>query len=170
MSWESISFWIEHHPGLASWVQAVGSIAAILFAVFVAGRDSRLRRRSEAEAKTQALARAYTSVDDAFRRAASAFATADEMSLDRATMASINNDLNRAQQHLKEVISSPGVDSKIYSELFVVRTSVEDLAHALNAFSQATEHVPEFLESARKAINRIASSREKLGRISAASS
>ena len=29
MSWECISYWIEHHPGLASWVQAVFSIIAI---------------------------------------------------------------------------------------------------------------------------------------------
>lgn len=29
MSWECVSYWIEHHPGLASWVQAVFSIIAI---------------------------------------------------------------------------------------------------------------------------------------------
>lgn len=32
MSWEVVSCWIESHPGLASWVQAVGSIAAIMAA------------------------------------------------------------------------------------------------------------------------------------------
>lgn len=35
MSWECISYWIEHHPGLASWVQAIGSILAIVGAVAV---------------------------------------------------------------------------------------------------------------------------------------
>lgn len=29
MSWEVVSCWIESHPGLASWVQAIGSILAI---------------------------------------------------------------------------------------------------------------------------------------------
>jgi hypothetical protein len=29
MSWEVVSCWIESHPGLASWVQAIGSIFAI---------------------------------------------------------------------------------------------------------------------------------------------
>ncbi|NWE75147.1 hypothetical protein [Pseudomonas yamanorum] len=32
MSWEVVSCWIESHPGLASWVQAFGSIAAIIAA------------------------------------------------------------------------------------------------------------------------------------------
>jgi len=35
MSWECVSYWIEHHPGLASWVQAIGSIGAILTAVAI---------------------------------------------------------------------------------------------------------------------------------------
>ncbi|WP_440972962.1 hypothetical protein [Pseudomonas koreensis] len=47
MSWESISYWIEHHPGLASWVQAVGSILAILVAVRVASSQKREQLRNE---------------------------------------------------------------------------------------------------------------------------
>ncbi|MEF0144351.1 MULTISPECIES: hypothetical protein [Pseudomonas] len=39
MSWECISYWIEHHPGLASWVQAVGSICAIIYAVRIANKQ-----------------------------------------------------------------------------------------------------------------------------------
>lgn len=38
MSWEVVSSWIEHHPGLASWVQAVGSIASI-WGAFAVGRS-----------------------------------------------------------------------------------------------------------------------------------
>lgn len=33
MNWEVISCWIESHPGLASWVQAVGAIAALIVAI-----------------------------------------------------------------------------------------------------------------------------------------
>lgn len=47
MNWESISYWIEHHPGLASWVQAVGSILAILVAVRVASSQKREQLRNE---------------------------------------------------------------------------------------------------------------------------
>lgn len=35
MGWESILLWIEQHPGLASWVQAVGSVIALVFAVWL---------------------------------------------------------------------------------------------------------------------------------------
>lgn len=41
MSWESISFWIEHHPGLASWVQAIGSLLALGVAIGVARQQGR---------------------------------------------------------------------------------------------------------------------------------
>lgn len=47
MSWECVSYWIEHHPGLASWVQAVGSILAILFAVMVASSQKREQLKND---------------------------------------------------------------------------------------------------------------------------
>jgi len=74
----------------------------------------------------------------------------------------INSDLNQAMEHLKEVISSPGVDAKIYGELFVVRTSVEDVVHALNTFAQATERESDLLDLARIAVNQVMASRETL--------
>lgn len=47
MNLESISYWIEHHPGLASWVQAVGSILAILVAVRIASGQQRQQLKNE---------------------------------------------------------------------------------------------------------------------------
>jgi hypothetical protein len=35
MTWSCISYWIEHNPGLASWVQAIGAILAIIAALLV---------------------------------------------------------------------------------------------------------------------------------------
>ncbi len=51
MSWECVSYWIEHHPGLASWVQAIGSILAIVAAglfpfAHERSRERRLRRNT----------------------------------------------------------------------------------------------------------------------------
>lgn len=40
MSWEVISCWIESHPGLASWVQAIGAIASI-WGAFAISRSQR---------------------------------------------------------------------------------------------------------------------------------
>lgn len=47
MSWEVVFDWIEHHPGLSSWVQAVGSILAILVAVRIASSQRREQLRNE---------------------------------------------------------------------------------------------------------------------------
>ena len=47
MSWEVVSCWIENHPGLSSWVQAVGSILAILVAVRVASSQRREQLKNE---------------------------------------------------------------------------------------------------------------------------
>jgi len=51
MTWLELLDWIEKHPGTASWVQAVGSIAAIGAAGFIASHQSRaeIRRRREDE-------------------------------------------------------------------------------------------------------------------------
>jgi hypothetical protein len=51
MSWEVVSGWIEGHPGLASWVQAFGSIAALGIAIWVA--SSQRRDQMKAAEKTE---------------------------------------------------------------------------------------------------------------------
>ncbi|MND78141.1 MULTISPECIES: hypothetical protein [Pseudomonas] len=45
MSCEGVLFWIEHHPGLASWVQAVGSIGAIVGAFAISSGQNRRQGR-----------------------------------------------------------------------------------------------------------------------------
>ncbi|WP_369991349.1 hypothetical protein [Pseudomonas xanthosomatis] len=45
MSWESISCWLDGHPGIAAWAQALGSLVALAVAIGVAwwqGRQSRI--------------------------------------------------------------------------------------------------------------------------------
>ena len=54
MSWESVSIWIEHHPGLASWVQAIGAIAALGIAIWIPNRQ-RFADRREAQRKEKTL-------------------------------------------------------------------------------------------------------------------
>jgi hypothetical protein len=41
MSWECVSYWIEHHPGLASWVQAAGALISIWAAWSIARSQSK---------------------------------------------------------------------------------------------------------------------------------
>lgn len=49
MSWEVVSCWIESHPGLASWVQAIGAIASIWGAFAIS--NSQVKQRKELEQK-----------------------------------------------------------------------------------------------------------------------
>ncbi|WP_042955580.1 hypothetical protein [Pseudomonas sp. G5(2012)] len=49
MSWEVVSCWIESHPGLASWVQAVGSIGAIIGAFAISYSQNRRHERLKKE-------------------------------------------------------------------------------------------------------------------------
>lgn len=53
MSWEIVSSWIEAHPGLSSWVQAVGAIAAIAIAIVIPYRQRSQERRERATAKSE---------------------------------------------------------------------------------------------------------------------
>jgi hypothetical protein len=43
-----ISEWIEHHPGLAAWLQAIGSLVAIGIAIWVPARYHKLARSAAA--------------------------------------------------------------------------------------------------------------------------
>lgn len=53
MGWEVVSCWIEGHPGLASWVQAFGSIGAIIYAVRIANKQ--FQRSVEQQKKEEVL-------------------------------------------------------------------------------------------------------------------
>lgn len=58
MSWDSFLFWIEHHPGLAAWVQAFGSIASIWAAFLIGNKQIQKQnkvRQEEREAKLGAF-------------------------------------------------------------------------------------------------------------------
>ena len=126
MSWEVISSWIEGHPGLASWVQAVGSIAAILAAIWIASRDSRLMRKAEAERKKNAIVRAEAAVREASVKVDVAIGMLKE-SLTSTQIKILCTGLSQSQQHLTETISSEGVESKIYTQLFLARVALEDI-------------------------------------------
>ncbi|WLH10799.1 hypothetical protein PSH58_18150 [Pseudomonas hefeiensis] len=160
MSWESVSFWIEHHPGLASWVQAFGSIAAILAAIWIASRDSRMRRNAEAEIRENAVVRAEAVVSEAALRVRLAIdvhkgITPNQMDL-------ISTGLSQSLQHLTEVISSDGVNSAIHTQLFLTRVAVEDVALFVRAISSEKNWSENTRLSVEKRLNGIESAQAAL--------
>lgn len=57
--WAGFVSWVELHPGLASWVQAFGSIAAILVAIWIASSQARNQtKREKAATAERSLAQA----------------------------------------------------------------------------------------------------------------
>ncbi|WP_339455801.1 hypothetical protein [Pseudomonas sp. EA_65y_Pfl1_P120] len=131
MSWEVFSCWIESHPGLASWVQALGSILAILAAIWIANRDSRFRRNADRELRLGALVRAITAVKDARARVVAGFEGVQKIGASRNLVDAIKSDLQKSEQHLKEAMSIGGVDSKIYVHLYDARTAIEEATQVL---------------------------------------
>ncbi|MFL8988637.1 hypothetical protein Q8X48_12940 [Pseudomonas sp. QLc11A] len=61
MSWESISIWIESHPGLASWVQALGVLITIVVAIVVAKWPEKRLRREQSD-KTRVMKHAIVNI------------------------------------------------------------------------------------------------------------
>ncbi|HEC53798.1 MAG TPA: hypothetical protein ENI30_00220 [Gammaproteobacteria bacterium] len=55
MSLEVVSCWIEAHPGLASWVQAVGSVVALSFAVILPYFSRRADKRQAEDNRVSLL-------------------------------------------------------------------------------------------------------------------
>lgn len=147
---------------VSAWVQAVGSVLAILAAILIAGHDSRVRKSLEVDAKKIALSRAYNVVEDSLRRVSSACASAERSELDLVLWEFIKHDLIQAQEHLKETASCPGVDSKVHAELFEVRTSIELAANAFNILSRSDKPRESLLKKTRYAHDRILTSLEIL--------
>ena len=59
MTWQVFLGWVESHPGLSSWVQAFGSIAAILAAIWIASSQTRKQlKREKVAAAERSLAQA----------------------------------------------------------------------------------------------------------------
>jgi hypothetical protein len=54
MDFTEVLGWIEKHPGLASWVQAIGAIAALGLALWIPNRQ-RLAERKEVEEKRKSM-------------------------------------------------------------------------------------------------------------------
>lgn len=146
----------------ASWVQAIGSIVAILAAVWISNRDSRERRKSEAEARRYALERAVAAAEDAGRRVSSSLLTFKKFNSFQFPSKAVGIDLEQALGHLKEVQLSPGIDSKMFTQLFIARTAIEDISLSFTLLCQAGDYEEDALEPLHNAVNRFDYALEKL--------
>lgn len=134
MSWECVSYWIEHHPGLASWVQAFGSIAAILVAMWLSGSERRAHKRMEERARIDAITRSLSALENALDQANIVISSMCVTTITGPLTRTLSGTLLRTLAHLQEVSSSPGVDSEIAGAIFDGRICIEGLIHELGTW------------------------------------
>jgi len=139
MSWEFLSGWIEAHPGLASWVQAFGSIAAILIAVWVSRADSRSRKTAEKHARRSAIVRCQwvlANSGDVVEKIAKSLAGSDLTA--SVVIANIGR-LDTLHDEIRQLAYGPGMDSDIFGVVLGARLGVDQLRHKLQDWLDSSD-------------------------------
>lgn len=152
---------------VAAWVQAVGSVAAICSAIWIARRDSRLRTESEIKSKKDAAERSIVVAEDARQRVQAAINGAKKLGVTTGFVDTISADLELSQQHIKDVLSIQGMDSSVFTQLFVIRISVERIPDALMILASGDNYCEELLSDIDDAIDKLRSAKESFGPIPA---
>lgn len=127
MSWECVSYWIEHHPGLASWVQAFGSIAAILAAIWISGGDRRYRAKIERFARRDAIDRAIDAAKHAKKIAQNNVQFFSSDSLPRRDMPKYLSVVDHASARVRDVSLGPGMDSEVLGHVSEIGNALVDI-------------------------------------------
>lgn len=138
MSWDSISCWIEHHPGLASWVQAIGSIGAIMVAIWISGGERRHILKIQKVARRDAIARA---VDASAHAKATAQLCSDAFRLGRPQRTEMPRYLaavEHAIARVKDVSAGPGIDSEVQGHLYEVSSTLIDVKELVDQYVKGT--------------------------------
>lgn len=138
MSWEGISYWIEHHPGLASWVQAIGSIAAILVAIWISGGERRHKTKIERAARKDAIARAIDAAEhgkSTAQQCCDAFRNGRPQRIDLPRhLAAVDHAIAR----VKDVSDGPGIDSQVQGHLYEISSTLIDVRQLVDQYFQGT--------------------------------
>jgi hypothetical protein len=142
MSWESVSYWIEQHPGLASWVQAVGSVAAIAVAIWISGSENRHRARIEKATSREALIRATSAAAHAKKIAENNFEFFSCNHLPRREMPRYIAVVDAAEARITSASSGPGVDSEMQVHLYEVANALVDIKGLIHQCVDSVEPSP----------------------------
>ena len=139
MSWEVVFVWIEGHPGLASWVQAFGSVAAILIAVWISNTESRIRKAAEKHARKSAITRCQWVLancgDIVERITKSLVGTELTESFVRANIAR----LDTLHDEIRELAYGPGMDADIFAAVLNARLGMDRLRYKLQEWLDASD-------------------------------
>lgn len=134
MSWDVVSCWIESHPGLASWVQAVGSVAAIGVAIWLSGGDRRHHARIERLARRNSIDRAISAASQALKVARNnlEYFTCD--SVYREAVPKFLAVVDRASNQVASAAEAPGLGNDVLGHLLEVTHALVDIRSLIDEF------------------------------------
>ena len=135
MSWEAVSCWIEGHPGLASWIQAVFSVIAIVAAGYFPIAHERRRESRERKNMLRTLGYVAYTLEILIDGLSKALADKELQALWRAS--SNNRKIRIAGQALSEIPASMlvGVELHLLADLRFAQecaTEIDDFIRAVS--------------------------------------
>ncbi len=137
MSWEVISCWIEGHPGLASWVQAVGSVGAIFVAIWISGGERRHKLKIEKAAHRDALARAIDASEHARNTVQKCVDLFKPLHVQRSEIPRHLASIEHAAIRVKEISAGPGMDSQLLGHLYEVGNCLVDASGRIEHYQNS---------------------------------
>ncbi|PIF47818.1 hypothetical protein CLU80_0038 [Pseudomonas sp. 29] len=129
--------WVEGHPGLSSWVQAFGSIAALGIAIWVASSQRRAQMKADIE-KSKLMLSLVKTLADRSRRAVE-FGSKERINL----LASLN--LIRGLSHSLDKIDLPLLPSiEVIDPICTLRDSLRALEAGMSE-ADKQQYLPTWL-------------------------
>ncbi|MCF5547762.1 hypothetical protein [Pseudomonas salomonii] len=125
--WESFLSWVEAHPGLASWVQAFGSIIAIAVAIRLAGSERRYRSLLDKKARVEAIERSIQAGDFALKVAKNTYDFFTCNSIARSMIPRYLRVIDQASNYVDEARTSQSVDSQISAAVMELKNALVDI-------------------------------------------
>ena len=126
-AWEGFLSWVESHPGLASWVQAFGSIIAIAVAIRLAGSERRYKSVLDKKSRIEAIERSIQASEFALKVAKNTFEIFTCNSIARSMIPRFMRVIDQASSYVDEARAGPLVDSQISAAVMEVKNALVDI-------------------------------------------
>ncbi|MEE4683597.1 hypothetical protein V2K05_06645 [Pseudomonas alliivorans] len=133
--WEAFLKWVEIHPGLASWVQAFGSIVAIAVAIRLAGSERRYKSTLDKKARIDAIERSAQASEFALKIAKNTFEFFTCNSIARSMIPRYLRVIDQASSYVDEARASQAADSQISAAVMEVKNALVDIRSLTSAWA-----------------------------------
>ena len=124
----------------AGWVQAIGSIGAILAAIWISGGERRHREKIEKDWRRDSISRGVEASEYARKIVQNTIGLFECESLPRVEIPRFLGVVEAAAVRVKEVSVSPGVDSELLGHLYEVRNALVDVKGLIEQFERSLEN------------------------------